>query len=71
VPRPPKELAGFAKVDLAPQASATARIDLDDRSFARWDPASHRWTVDPGAYRILVAASAVDIRGELEVHLEP
>ena len=35
--RPPKELAGFAKVRLDPGEAATVRIELDDRAFAYWD----------------------------------
>jgi beta-glucosidase len=35
--RPPKELAGFAKLWLDPGETATARIELDDRAFAYWD----------------------------------
>ncbi len=67
VPRPEKELAGFAKVTLGAGQNATATIALKHRSFARWDPGTHEWVVDTGRYRIQVAASATDIRGELEV----
>ncbi|HET6834015.1 MAG TPA: glycoside hydrolase family 3 C-terminal domain-containing protein [Acidimicrobiales bacterium] len=35
--RPPKELAGFAKLRLDPGETATVLIELDDRSFAYWD----------------------------------
>ncbi|HEY6698898.1 MAG TPA: glycoside hydrolase family 3 C-terminal domain-containing protein [Acidimicrobiales bacterium] len=35
--RPPKELAGFAKLRLDPGETATVRIELDDRAFAYWD----------------------------------
>ena len=63
--RPPKELAGFAKVHLAPGERAVARVELRDRSFARWDVAAHAWVVDPGAYDVVVAASAVDVRHRL------
>lgn len=38
--RPERELKGFAKLHLEPGESATARIELDARSFAYWDPAS-------------------------------
>ncbi|WP_419924214.1 glycoside hydrolase family 3 C-terminal domain-containing protein [Candidatus Poriferisocius sp.] len=62
VPRPPKELAGFAKLTLDPGETATAAITLKERSFARWDPQDHRWAVDPGQYQLVVAASAADIR---------
>jgi hypothetical protein len=35
--RPPKELAGFAKVRLDPGETATVRFELDGRAFAYWD----------------------------------
>ncbi|MGH9249100.1 MAG: beta-glucosidase H [Acidimicrobiales bacterium] len=35
--RPPKELAGFAKLRLDPGETAAARIELDERAFAYWD----------------------------------
>lgn len=69
VPRPVKELAGFAKVELGPGESGTARVALRDRAFARWDPAAHDWTVDPGGYRLLIAASATDVRSELAIEI--
>ncbi len=65
VPRPPKELAGFAKLTLHPGETGTAEIALKERSFARWDPEDHRWALDPGQYQLVVAASATDIRSEL------
>jgi beta-glucosidase len=36
--RPPKELKAFAKVRLAAGETATARLELDERAFAAWDP---------------------------------
>ena len=69
VARPPKELAGFAKLSLAPGESAITTITLDDRSFARWDPSTHAWVVDPGEYSIVVAGSAVDIRASHRIAL--
>ena len=69
VPRPVKELAGFAKLELAPGATGTARVKLTDRSFARWDPGVHNWVVDPGYYSIVLAASATDLRATADVNL--
>ena len=60
-----KELAGFAELDLAPGATGTARVNLADRCFARWDPAVHDWVVDPGSYSITMAASATGWCGAL------
>ncbi|HUR14832.1 MAG TPA: glycoside hydrolase family 3 C-terminal domain-containing protein [Mycobacteriales bacterium] len=36
--RPRRELKAFAKVHLEPGATAVARLELDDRAFAGWDP---------------------------------
>jgi beta-glucosidase len=62
LPRPPKRLAGFAKLHLGPGEQATAIVDLDDSAFRRWDVALGAWTVDSGCYEIIVGASAIDER---------
>jgi beta-glucosidase len=36
--RPRRELKGFARLHLEPGETGTARLDLDDRAFAAWDP---------------------------------
>jgi beta-glucosidase len=41
--RPDKELKAFAKVHLEPGASTTVELELDDRSFAYWDPGQADW----------------------------
>lgn len=69
VHRPPKELAGFAKVTVGPGATETAVITLRERSFARWDLATDGWVVDPGAHTLVIAASAADLRHRVEVEL--
>jgi beta-glucosidase len=68
--RPVKELKGFARVDLRPGDSRTLSIPLDDRAFAYWDIAKHRWTVEPGTYKILIGSSSVDMKliGELKIN---
>jgi beta-glucosidase len=60
--RPPKELKGFAKLDLLPGQTATATVHLDFRAFAYFHPGYGRWITDDGEYDILVGASAADIR---------
>lgn len=62
VPRPEKELKGFAKVDLAPGSSKEVHLTLDPRAFAFFDTASGNWTVEPGEFEILAGASSRDIR---------
>ncbi len=68
--RPPKELKGFAKVDLQPGETKTVAIPLGFRSFAYYHPAYQQWITEDGAFDILIGASAVDIRARLTVELQ-
>jgi beta-glucosidase len=54
----PKRLAGFKKMDLAAGASATATVEIDPRLLAMYEPASKRWKVAAGEYRLTLAADA-------------
>ena len=69
VPRPVKELKGFARVRLSPGEERVVSIPLPVASLAFFDEASKRWKVEPGIFRVLVSASSRDIRlkGEFEV----
>jgi beta-glucosidase len=71
VERPVKELKGFAKVALAPGERREVRLTLDARAFSFWDPARHAWIAEPGAYDLLICASAADIELQATVRLEP
>ncbi len=70
VERPVKELKGFAKVSLAPGEATSVRFTLDARAFSFWDPARHAWIAEPGAYDLLIGASAADIELQATVRLE-
>lgn len=61
VPRPPKELKGFAKVHLAPGETRRVSVQLDRRSFAYYDVDRGGWAVTPGVFEILVGRSSEDI----------
>lgn len=69
VPRPPKELKGFAKVELAPGETKHVTVPLDTRSFAYYDVAGKQWRVDPGEFDILVGRSSeqIELRGKANV----
>jgi beta-glucosidase len=41
--RPEQELKAFGKVTLDPGESGVVTLELDDRSFAYWDPAQPEW----------------------------
>jgi beta-glucosidase len=61
VPRPVKELKGFAKVMLNPGETKNVTVTLDRRAFSYYDVKTHTWTVAPGDFDVFVARSAADI----------
>ncbi|MBN2576584.1 MAG: glycoside hydrolase family 3 C-terminal domain-containing protein [Deltaproteobacteria bacterium] len=69
LPRPPKELKGFAKVKLAPGKSQRVQIALDRRAFSYFDAKTMTWTVAPGEFEILVGSSAqhIELRGKVRI----
>jgi beta-glucosidase len=70
LPRPPKELKGFAKIQMAPGETARVELTLDERSFAFYDPAEMQWVVEPGEFEILVGSSSSDIRARAVIALD-
>jgi beta-glucosidase len=62
VPRPPKELKGFAKVSLRPGETQRVTVDLNRRSFSYYDVQAKQWRADPGVFEILVGRSSADIQ---------
>jgi len=67
--RPIKELKAFAKVALAAGEATVVSFDLTPRDFSFYDPERKAWITEPGAYDILVGASAADIRLRRTVRL--
>jgi beta-glucosidase len=61
VPRPEKELKEFAKVFLKPGEERIVSFELGRDAFAFWDASRGDWTVEPGAFRILIGRSSKDI----------
>jgi beta-glucosidase len=62
LPRPAKELKGFAKVSLRPGESKQITVLLDRRAFSYYDAGKHDWAIAPGEFGILVGSSSADIR---------
>jgi beta-glucosidase len=60
VPRPVKELKGFAKINLKPGETRTVTITLDRRAFSYYDVQKKDWTAQPGEFSILVGGSSAD-----------
>lgn len=65
--RPPRQLAGFTKVALAPGERATVRVVLLPRTFAGWDEAEAAWRVPPGERTVLVGTSSRALTHRLPV----
>jgi beta-glucosidase len=58
VPRPIKELKGFAKVDLKPGEIKRVTVKLDRRAFCFYDVNRKDWNAEPGEFSILVGSSS-------------
>jgi beta-glucosidase len=69
IPRPAKELKGFAKVFLQSGKARHVTVDLYARAFAYFDPGAKQWRITPGTFGILVGNSCEDIalKGSVEV----
>lgn len=69
IPRPEKELKGFARIELDPGESARMRLALDRRAFEYYDAAAAEFTAPGKVYEILLGFSSRDIRSRLVFHL--
>jgi beta-glucosidase len=69
VPRPAKELKGFAKIHLRPGETRHVTVKLDRRAFSYYDINFKRWQIDPGDFDILVGQSVeeIELRGKLDL----
>ena len=61
IPRPVKELKGFAKVQLNPGETRHVSVTLDRRAFAYYNVKNHDWTVDAADFNIYVGGSSAHI----------
>ena len=68
VARPVIELAGFARVTLAPNVSQTVTFNVSRAQLSMLD-ANMKRIIEPGRWRILVGASSRDIRLRREIDL--
>jgi len=67
VPRPVKELKGFAKIHLMPGETHRASVTIDRRALSFYDVSNKRWKAEPGDFDIYVASSAeqINLQGKL------
>ena len=69
VTRAPRDLRGFAQVELAPGEERRVTVALRVDDLAYWDEARGGWTLEPGAYEVIAARDAADagLRATLRV----
>jgi beta-glucosidase len=70
VARPPRELRGFVRLELAPGESGTASYDLDARDLSFWSSSVRDWLLEAGDFEIAVGASSRDLRLSATVHVD-
>ena len=61
VARPPRELRGFVKVELAPGEVRRVTVDLDQRAFSYWSESLGRWVVEGGEFVVEVGHHSRDL----------
>lgn len=62
LPRPPRELKGFAKVALEPGEERRVGFRLDRRACSLYDPEAGGWVAPAGRYGVAVGSSSRDLR---------
>jgi len=62
VPRPPRELAAFARVSLDPGETKPVTMTLEPRAFAYWDQGAKKFKIAAGTFEVLAGASSRDLR---------
>ncbi len=69
VPRPTKELKGFAKLALQPGETRRITVPLDARAFAYYDPDVKQWKTAPGEFQVLVGSSPakIELKGSVAI----
>jgi beta-glucosidase len=71
VPRPVKELKGFARIELRPGESRHVSIELNRRAFSFYDVKRKDWSAEPGQFGILVGSSSDKIELQGVFTLQP
>jgi len=57
---PLKSLRGFQRIDVKVGQTATAVMEINQKSFEFWDPETNTMRVKPGRYELLVGTSSAD-----------
>jgi beta-glucosidase len=70
VPRPPQELAAFAKLTLAPGEAQTVTLRLEPRALCFYDAKRRTWRTEPGVFELRAGRSSRAIRSTARLQLE-
>lgn len=69
VEREPKALRAWSKVVVPAGRTVPVELSFGAMAFRRWDADRGDWTVDPGEYDLVIAASATDVRSVVRVRV--
>jgi beta-glucosidase len=69
LPRPDKELKGFAKILLQPGETRTVSMPLNRTAFAFYVPAQAGWVAEKDNFKIIIGSSSRDLRLQDNFHL--
>ncbi len=69
VPRPAKELQGFAKIELKSGERKRVKVMLNQRSLSYYDVNAKQWRAEPGDFDVLVGSSSakIELRGKISL----
>ncbi|MBP5419517.1 MAG: glycoside hydrolase family 3 C-terminal domain-containing protein [Bacteroidales bacterium] len=67
VARPIKELKSFQKVHLQPGETQLVKFTLSEEALQYYDETAHAWTANDGKFRVMIGASASDIKANLTI----
>lgn len=62
LPRPNKELKGFAKVSLKPGETKKVKITIGKEELSFYNPEKHVWIAEPGEFEVMVGSSSKDVK---------
>lgn len=69
LPRPLKELKGFAKVDLAPGESRDVTLTIDNSALSFYDDTKQAWTSEAGTFEALLGNASDNLTQKLRFSL--
>ncbi|ADK80351.1 glycoside hydrolase family 3 C-terminal domain-containing protein [Sediminispirochaeta smaragdinae] len=69
IPRPVRELKGFAKLSLAPGEKKRACFTLCERDFSYFDESRDGWSADSDAFLIEIGSSSRNIKASVPVRI--